>query len=1329
MQRLAATGGRSGNKEESLTSDPACPYGPGRSRLPSLFYGRGHGSRSVQTVLLAALLFLVPTAVAQHDISVRHFGTAHGLPHEDILTVAQTSEGRLWVGTASGFAYFDGMRFHRGEGPFPLAPYKSIVAADERSIWAAAYGAGVVRVDASGTIKAVEEISGVVVQGLLTRQDTLLVATSSSLWIVPPGRGDVQEYPFELRLPGTSQTGSGGAEVPIAVRAIVPVGRNTYWILDRRLGPGLWSPGIAPQFPGTDLNQSWLALHLSEDGDLWALSSVGLYRIDPVAMELEFVIPIPNNQGIETHDLIASRDGVVFVASDEGILRWNKLERRVLPSLIQYPSLAGAHARQVYHDHEGGLWIGGRNGLFYAPAPGIVHVREVAGQQLTGVSSNQTPVAGSPWMGTFGSGLLNLHTMELSMPDNHRRWFSMMLSQDGRSYVLGGSNRYLYERGEWQKVGPRIGSHTGAVDREGRAYLWTPEGLYMDDGTGSPERLYLWSIDRASYHAFTLAPDGSVVLRAGEVLLSGRLTPGPRLQLDTLAVIPQIADAQGRYLLADRQGRVWLTLWQDGLVVVEGGVARHVLTGVNVNAVIAVEQDLIIAATLSGIVGFDAETSLIRFSLGMEDGLLTGTAAGALFNRDTLVVAHPTGLTLIPRSLLGRRIPAPQVILEPKWADERQRSLEVQFLAATYRAPHRVQYEYQLNDDQWQRTAQTRLLLAGLPPGPNTVSVRARHEHGEYGPAATHAFMIPTPLYRTRWFTALVGMLAVGAIMAIHGFRLRVLRRRERELIALVSERTQRLAEAMHMTERQADLLRQHDELKTRFFTNISHEFRTPLTVVRGLVEDVIQGRHGSLNEEVEDRLCTVSKNTERLTRLVEDLLELSKLEAGQAVLHPAPGDLVATVQASIQAHVPAAERAGVSLGSHLDISAFPALFDSGAIDKIVSNLLSNAIKNTSPGGHIHLTLVANPGDSGITIEVVDDGTGITASLLPHIFDRFVLGEEEAGSSGIGLAMVKELVALHEGTIDVESEVGSGSCFTVSLPITRREFQGDGFEPDGLPLTISVQRSPDSGPHGIDAGAADAPLVLVVDDNPDIRAYVTAHLARQYHVREAADGADALALAREAKPALIISDVMMPGMSGEELCRQLRSDEALADVPVILLTARVGGTAVAHGLQSGADAYVEKPFNMDALLARIARLIASRESLKASYARRMVIDGLNVAIDSADAALLQQMFEIVEARIEESTFGVADLAAELGLSPRHLRRRINEATGQSPVDVLRRYRLERAARLLAAGAAGVSEVGYRVGYGSPTAFTAQFKKRFGMCPSEYAAAPTTAEDS
>jgi DNA-binding response OmpR family regulator len=316
--------------------------------------------------------------------------------------------------------------------------------------------------------------------------------------------------------------------------------------------------------------------------------------------------------------------------------------------------------------------------------------------------------------------------------------------------------------------------------------------------------------------------------------------------------------------------------------------------------------------------------------------------------------------------------------------------------------------------------------------------------------------------------------------------------------------------------------------------------------------------------------------------------------------------------------------------------------------------------------------------------------------------------------------MVKELVALHEGTIEVESEVGSGSCFTVSLPIERRQSQGDGFRSNGSPLAVSVERSPTRDLRQAEAPAADAALILLVDDNPDIRAYLASHLAAQYHVRGAAGGAGGLALARDLRPALIISDVMMPGMSGEEMCRELRAVEELADVPVILLTARAGGTAVAAGLHSGADAYVEKPFHMEALLARIARLIASRESLKASYARRMVIDGLDVEIDSSDAALLQQMFEVVEARIEESTFGVEDLAVELGLSPRHLRRRIKEATGQSPADVLRRYRLERAARLLAAGAAGVSEVGYRVGYGSPAAFSAQFKKHFGVCPSEYA---------
>jgi len=616
-----------------------------------------------------------------------------------------------------------------------------------------------------------------------------------------------------------------------------------------------------------------------------------------------------------------------------------------------------------------------------------------------------------------------------------------------------------------------------------------------------------------------------------------------------------------------------------------------------------------------------------------------------------------------------------------------------------------------------------------LSSGPQTPEALARYRNADLGPATSPAFAVPTPYHEALWFR----MLLLAAVALLGGLaysaRITVLNGKVTELKGLVRERTQRLAEAVQKSERQVSLFRRHDVLKTRFFTNISHEFRTPLTLIGGTVVDLIQGRKGALAEGVGVSLGIVSDNTDRLTRLVEDLLEMSSLEAGEALLRPGPGDLAAGVRGIVRAHEPVAERAGVRLTSSFAVRSYPAVFDAGAIDMVVANLISNAVKHTPRDGHVLVRFSADEGESGVSISVRDDGEGIPEDLLPHIFDRFVLGEEGVGSSGIGLALVREVVAFLQGTIEVESEVGRGSCFTVTLPLARQNGAGDGYASVAPSLHLARQRPAEPLAGETDAKLADAEVVLVVDDNADVRSYVASHLADRYRTCEASGGAEALALAKEHGPSLIISDVLMPGMSGEELCRQLRADEALAHIPVILLTARAGGQAAADGLRSGADAYVEKPFHIDALLARVEGLLAIRKMLQACYGQSMVVEGLGVEVNSADEALTKQLFEVVDAHIGECTFGVGELAVELGLSPRHLRRRIKEATGESPAALLRRYRLEVAARLLAAGAVSVCEAGYRVGYASPAAFGTQFKKHFGVCPSEYAAAPPEADGS
>ena len=383
----------------------------------------------------------------------------------------------------------------------------------------------------------------------------------------------------------------------------------------------------------------------------------------------------------------------------------------------------------------------------------------------------------------------------------------------------------------------------------------------------------------------------------------------------------------------------------------------------------------------------------------------------------------------------------------------------------------------------------------------------------------------------------------------------------------------------------------------------------------------------------------------------------------------------------------------------------------------------------------------------GPTIRVRDTGIGIPKEKLPHVFDRFYqvrdAGRHEHEGAGLGLALAKELVDLHEGTIEAfsEGEPGFGTEFRVTLPKLPwkdedelREGDWPGIPGDELPApwdphglhleaaaTSDVPASSGREAPPSEAPPPDAPTVLIVEDNAEVRAYLRRHLASAYHLLEATNGAEALEQAHAHKPDLVVSDVMMPEMDGAELCRRLKADGALHDVPVILLTAKADEASQVDGLRLGADDYVEKPFSVEVLKARIDSLLATRRALRARYSREVVVQPSAVTAPSADEAFLERVQAAVERHMERSGFTVEVLAEEVGMSKSQLARKLRALTGMSPAAFVREFRLQRAAQMLARKVSTVAEVAYAVGFNDVDHFGKLFKKRFGVPPSQYGA--------
>lgn len=538
------------------------------------------------------------------------------------------------------------------------------------------------------------------------------------------------------------------------------------------------------------------------------------------------------------------------------------------------------------------------------------------------------------------------------------------------------------------------------------------------------------------------------------------------------------------------------------------------------------------------------------------------------------------------------------------------------------------------------------------------------------------------------------------------------------ELENRVTERTAELAERTAEVEEQARQLEELDRLKTRLFANLSHEFRTPLTLLLGPIEDALEGR----TDDLTPHLPTMRHNARRLLGLVNQLLDLAKLEAGAMVLRREDADLAALARGVSAAFAGQAEREGIGLLFDAPAGGLAASVDAGQIETVLTNLLANALAFTDRGGKVRV-VVAREGTEAV-LSVEDTGRGIPADAIPHVFDRFRQADESAtrthGGTGIGLALTKELTELHGGTIGVESAAGFGTRFTVRLPLTDAPQLAPVSEPEALatpsPAPAEGDRQPD---EPVPSPEDDRPLVLIVEDHADLRAFVRGHLAERYRVVEAADGRAGLETARAHRPNLVLSDVMMPEMDGVALTRALKADPALSDVPVVLLTAWADEASTLGGLAAGADDYLAKPFSPGELLARVDNFITARRRLRERYSDEVVVGPSEIVVPSAEAAFLQRVRDVAEAHLAEPDFGVDALAAEVGLSRRQLGRRLRAALDTSPGAFLRELRLQRAAQLLEQEAGTVAEVAYAVGYRDPDHFSKQFRKAYDVTPSGY----------
>lgn len=532
---------------------------------------------------------------------------------------------------------------------------------------------------------------------------------------------------------------------------------------------------------------------------------------------------------------------------------------------------------------------------------------------------------------------------------------------------------------------------------------------------------------------------------------------------------------------------------------------------------------------------------------------------------------------------------------------------------------------------------------------------------------------------------------------------------------------------------------------KEQFFSNVSHELRTPLTLIIGPLQKIF---NQITDKQIRNELEIMERNARRLKSMINELLDLYKLESGKIKIKVRKEDIVEFLKQFVETFNSLAEEKKIKLAFHSSVKEMWIYFDREKLENIIGNLLSNAFKFTNSGGKIFVDLIAPSsnkpkegqlaeGEEGeVKISIRDTGIGIPAEKQPHIFNRFyqvddVLKRNVEGT-GIGLALTKELVDLHHGSIGVESEEGKGSVFTVSLRKGKAHFTRDEIA-DYTDQDSATQAEETEGVNadhteqlidGLFDKSKDVPIILVVEDNKDMRSYIRSCIEPPYRVIEAKDGVKGLDKAISHIPDLIVSDVMMPRMNGNEMARKLKADERTSHIPIILLTARRSVEYKIKGLETGADDYLEKPFNARELTVRIKNLIEQRKKLREQLLKNMGVDFVNTGdgqLASIDEQFLQKALEIVSNYISDSEFTVESFAREMAMSRVQLHRKIKALTGQSAGPFIRSIRLKKAAENLRNKDANITQTAYEMGFNNISYFAKCFNKEFGMTPSEYIA--------
>lgn len=974
------------------------------------------------------------------------------------------------------------------------------------------------------------------------------------------------------------------------------------------------------------------------------------------------------------------RDGVWVSAEYGGVSHLQVMDKgvvRIFPNGRENLDLSNV-VRMVKKQRDGSVMVGTRDGCLYHYSADMAQMLVKSHFDSNIYSVVEMP-QGRMWIGTRGKGIYGIPGLDFK----NKKVFCLKPDDRGRMWIgtFGEGLSVAIPRGEGYEVRTFFADSVGlnevrclAIDRKGMLWGGTSGGLFCVDPT-----------------RFAADGKGLRVYKRGS----------------------EIHD-----MLVDRQGRLWLTVPGEGLVCMQDGNFRILdasqgLINNLVQSVVETEDGNLWVSTQQGVSCWKAKDN------SFDNYLFSRVMMGNVYNENSAVclddgrvlLGGNYGLTIINPSRISHVKGQTSVVFTSHpYSDEmtlsyEERSPKINFSTLDYSDVNNVKYTYWLEgyDSSWSVPSPTPWVnYQNLPFGSYRLHVKASYSDGIWGKESVLDISVEPPFYLSVWAWVFYALfLTVVIVMVVKSIR-------EKNIL-----------------KGKIKFEQEFTRYKLVFFTNIAHEFRTPLTLIQGSLEKekrIMKTNHWQL--ELEKTVRTMDKSVQRMLRLIDQLLEFRKMQAGKLKLSLQETDVVMFVQGICKMFDDAAESKQIDFKFESQLPAYLMYLDQQKMDKVVFNLLSNAFKYTHAKGTISVSLSFT---DVMTIRVADTGVGIPQEKREQLFSRFMQSSYTGESFGIGLHLTHELVRTHHGEITYQENEGGGSVFVVTIPLQKDCYEASDFLVKDSPILKAdltkerdgqEEKTTDAVPSAPSAPLNRRTILLIEDDN-DVREFLLSELESCFDLKVASDGKAGIAMAKELDVDLIVSDVMMPGMNGFELTKRLKNSFETSHIPIILLTALSTDENVLEGTESGADAYITKPFSPQLLMARILQLLNQREILRQKFGK--VPQEIRSAMlrNEQDSLFVKRLDSIVYSRLGEQDLSVDKVAGLLHLGRTIFYKKVRGTTGYTPNEYIRVIRLRKAAELLKEGEKNVSEVAYAVGFDNPYYFSKCFKEQFGMPPSQY----------